>query len=606
MSRHERGPNATVARSARSALAITAGLASLALVPSSALAQSSLAPLRGAGQPGAIAGKYIVVMKNGKGAVAADRVERRARGRGGRVARQYRRVLTGFTATLSDAALTEVRNDPDVAYVERDTIVSLDATQSNATWGLDRIDQTSLPLNGTYTYTPTGAGVTAYIIDTGIRTSHQQFGGRASSGFDAIDGGSADDCNGHGTHVAGTVGGSTYGVAKGVSLKAVRVLDCNGSGATSGVIAGIDWVTGNHAAGAPAVANMSLGGGASSAMDQAVNNSIADGVTYAVAAGNSNTNACNSSPARAAAALTVASTTSSDARSSFSNYGSCVDLFAPGSSITSSWSSSDSATNTISGTSMATPHVAGTAALHLQGATSASPASVSSAILSATTPGKVAERQERDAEQAPVHALWRGPATTTTAAAAATTAAATTAAATATPVGMQPGRVVQPQPRVQGRLRLPAQRQQLHVREERHPPRLPARTLERRLRSRPLQAQQQRQLGAGRDLGVPDVDGGHRLQRDLRHVSLEAVLLQRQRDVRLRHDPRVSARVHDSVISVIGTTGPAARCRWCFSAAGRRCRSPRAARSATAAAGCPGAAACRGSAASPARSAPRS
>ena len=203
----------------------------------------------------------------------------------------------------------------------------------------------------------------AYIIDTGIRTTHSQFGGRAISGYDAIDGAlPAADCNGHGTHVAGTVGGSTYGVAKAVSLVAVRVLNCSGSGSTSGVIAGIDWVTGNHQAGQPAVANMSLGGGASSSLDTAVRNSIADGVTYALAAGNDNTNACNSSPARTAEALTVGSTTSSDARSSFSNYGTCVDIFAPGSSITSAWHTSDTATNTISGTSMAAPHVAGAAA----------------------------------------------------------------------------------------------------------------------------------------------------------------------------------------------------------------------------------------------------
>jgi hypothetical protein len=204
-----------------------------------------------------------------------------------------------------------------------------------------------------------------------------------------VDGGSADDCNGHGTHVSGTVGGSTYGVAKGVSLIGVRVLDCSGSGSNSGVIAGINWVTTNHLAGQPAVANMSLGGAASSALDTAVNSSIADGVTYAIAAGNDNQNACNYSPARVANALTVGSTTSTDARSSFSNYGTCLDLFAPGSSITSSWYTSDTATNTISGTSMATPHVAGVAALVLQGTPTASPATVASTIATAATTGKV-------------------------------------------------------------------------------------------------------------------------------------------------------------------------------------------------------------------------
>jgi len=267
--------------------------------------------------------------------------------------------------------------------------VRLDTTQSNATWGLDRLDQRDLPLNATYSYDKTGSGVTAYIIDTGIRLSHNDFGGRATSGYDAIDGGSADDCNGHGTHVSGTVGGTTYGVAKGVRLVAVRVLDCGGSGSNSGVIAGVNWVTSNHAAGQPAVANMSLGGGVSTALDQAVSNSIADGVTYALAAGNSNANACNSSPARTPNAITVGATTSSDARASYSNYGTCLDVFAPGSNITSAWSTSNTATNTISGTSMASPHVAGAAAVYLEGNPGATPAQVASALSGAATTGKV-------------------------------------------------------------------------------------------------------------------------------------------------------------------------------------------------------------------------
>jgi subtilisin family serine protease len=307
----------------------------------------------------------------------------------------YRTALKGFSIHLSEKQAQKLALDPSVAYVEQDQEVSLVTTQTGATWGLDRIDQRDLPLNGNYNYDFTGAGVKAYIIDTGILTSHTQFGGRAVSGFTAInDGNGSTDCNGHGTHVAGTVGGSTYGVAKGVSLVAVRVLDCSGNGTDSGVIAGIDWVTADHQAGQPAVANMSLGGGASTALDTAVNNSINDGVTYAVAAGNGDVfgnpqNACNFSPARVANAITVGATSSNDARASFSNYGTCLDIFAPGVNITSSWYSSTTATNTISGTSMATPHVVGVAALYLQANPGASPATVSAAIINNSTPNKV-------------------------------------------------------------------------------------------------------------------------------------------------------------------------------------------------------------------------
>jgi subtilisin family serine protease len=347
------------------------------------------APVVGTDAPGAIRDRYVVVFEKGVSTAAERSARGGAEALGATVHHEYRHALRGFAATLPKAALDGLRADPNVSYIEADATVVATDTQTPATWGLDRIDQRNLPLSNSYTYNATGSGVKAYIIDTGIRFTHTLFGGRAVSGYDAIDGGSADDCNGHGTHVAGTVGSSTYGVAKSVTLVGVRVLNCSGSGTNSQVIAGVDWVTGNHLAGQPAVANMSLGGSASSSIDTAVNNSINDGVTYAVAAGNSNANACNYSPARVAAAITVGATTSSDARSSFSNYGSCLDVFAPGSSITSTWHTSDTATNTISGTSMASPHVAGVAALYLQGNPSASPATVRSAIVTSATSGVI-------------------------------------------------------------------------------------------------------------------------------------------------------------------------------------------------------------------------
>ena len=326
---------------------------------------------------------------HGKGKGVAALAHEMASAHGAKVERIYTHALRGAAMTITNPKRAEaLARNPNVMLVEQDGYVSVDATQSNATWGLDRIDQASLPLSGSYTYNTTASNVNVYIIDTGIRTTHSDFGGRAYHGYDAVDNDyNATDCNGHGTHVAGTVGGSTWGVAKGVKLYGVRVLDCNGSGTNSGVIAGIDWVTQNHVA--PAVANMSLGGGASTALDNAVASSISSGVTYAVAAGNDNVNACNSSPARVSSALTVGSSTSSDARSSFSNYGSCLDLFAPGSSITSTWHTSNSATNTISGTSMASPHVAGAAALYLAGNPGASPATVNQAIIGAASSGKL-------------------------------------------------------------------------------------------------------------------------------------------------------------------------------------------------------------------------
>ena len=349
----------------------------------------------GTGSPAAASrASYIVVLKSSVASPAAVAQEHAARF-GGSVSHVYTHALKGYSLTLPQAAVSALAADPRVDYVEADGVMTADTTQTGATWGIDRIDQRSLPLSGTYTYFATGSGVKAYIIDTGIRFTHTQFGGRAIKGVDEVTpGGSASDCNGHGTHVSGTVGGSTYGVAKAVTLVAVRVLGCNGSGSTSGVIAGVDWVTGNHAAGAPAVANMSLGGSASSSLDTAVNNSINDGVSYAIAAGNGDIfgnpqNACNFSPARVAAAMTISATDRTDTKASWANYGSCVDWFAPGVSITSAWYSSDTATNTISGTSMATPHTTGVAALYLQGNPTASPATVRSTLYNLTTKGIV-------------------------------------------------------------------------------------------------------------------------------------------------------------------------------------------------------------------------
>ncbi|MFF5481152.1 S8 family peptidase [Streptomyces sp. NPDC012935] len=371
--------------------AAIAGLATAALVGGLTSLPAHAAPAEGevlaAGSATAIKDSYIVTLRKSAGLKASSTAGKGlVKEYGGAVNKTFTKALNGYSATLSATEARQLAADPAVASVEQNQRVQLaDTTQTSAPWGLDRTDQTSLPLSGTYTYPDSaGSGVTAYVIDTGVRITHQQISGRASYGYDAVDGDTtASDGNGHGTHVATTIAGSTYGVAKKAKIVAVRVLDNAGSGTTAGVIAGIDWVTNNHSG--PSVANLSLGGGASASLDTAVRNSIASGVTYAVAAGNSNANASSYSPARVTEAITVGATTSSDARASYSNYGSVLDIFAPGSSITAGWYTSDTATNTISGTSMATPHVAGAAAVYLANHTSATPATVASALTGGAT-----------------------------------------------------------------------------------------------------------------------------------------------------------------------------------------------------------------------------
>jgi aqualysin 1 len=364
------------------------------------LAMSLLSVLAGGAHAGdvrvaetdGIDGRYIVVFKdsalNAEGLSSLQATAQHASTFNISARRVFRHALRGYSVAMSAEQAEAVASDPRVAWVEQDARVRASIVQFGATWGLDRIDQRNLPLSNSYTYNYNGSSVHAYIIDTGIRGTHIEFTGRMAPGFTAvIDGNGTGDCHGHGTHVAGTVGGTTYGVAKQVALHPVRVLDCAGNGSYEGVIQGVEWVTANHTR--PAVANMSLGGPPSDALDAALNTSIAAGVTYVVAAGNSTDNACFYSPARVPNALTVGATTNTDVGAWFSNFGTCVDLFAPGQSITAAWNTADNHANTISGTSMASPHVAGVAALYLQQNGAQPAAAVTGALLGAASVGKL-------------------------------------------------------------------------------------------------------------------------------------------------------------------------------------------------------------------------
>ncbi|MEV7727805.1 S8 family serine peptidase [Streptomyces sp. NPDC087917] len=383
MSTHKRSNRfryAAVATGVATAAAVT-----LFATPFAGAAAPPEGTVYGLNAPGAISGSYVVILDG-----SADK-QQLANKYGGELQRTYGSKVNGFSASgLSETEAKRLAADPAVGKVVQNKKFSVNSTQPNPpSWGLDRIDQTATEGDKKYDYPDSaGEGVTAYVIDTGIRVTHKDFGGRATHGFDAVDNDdSADDGNGHGTHVAGTIAGTSHGVAKKAKLVAVRVLDDNGSGTTEQVVAGIDWVTQHHSG--PSVANMSLGGGADEALDEAVRRAITSGVTFAVAAGNESADAGQGSPSRVTEAITVASSTIDDAQSSFSNFGSVVDLYAPGSDITSDWNDSDTGTKTISGTSMATPHVVGAAAVYLAGHPSSTPAQTAAALTAAATAGAV-------------------------------------------------------------------------------------------------------------------------------------------------------------------------------------------------------------------------
>jgi|GEM_PF-1970457 len=332
---------------------------------------------------------YIVVLRPGADRLAMASNFSRT---GGRIEHEYSTVFSGFAINLSTAAASALQRNPNVLFVERDAeATAFDIQNPAPSWGLDRIDQRTLPLSGSFEYSATGngAGVRVYIVDGGVLSTHTEFSGRIVAGFSAInDGRGTEDCRGHGTHVAGIVAGTIYGVAKKATIVPVRVLDCDGSGWVSDAIAGLDWVANDHISG-PAVVNMSAGGSASAALDAAILRVVNDGVTVVVAAGNETADACTRSPARVSQAVTVGATTSTDARASYSNFGTCLDLFAPGSAISSAWHTSATATNTISGTSMASPHVAGVAAVLLSRTPTLTPTEVASVLTSSATTNAV-------------------------------------------------------------------------------------------------------------------------------------------------------------------------------------------------------------------------